>query len=224
MDLSSAQPSGNPSNFPSSGRGPDKYPNSIRLFESDFLERFTHVHPIIPLVMWTPLITYLIWRSFAVDHLSFAAVAGLGLAALFVWTFAEYTLHRFVFHLKPTTPARTRLAFIIHGLHHDDPVDASRLVMPPLPGLILAALLYSLFRGLLGPVLVEPFFAFFIVGYLCYDYIHFSVHHFNPKTRAGKYLKASHMRHHFVSHEARWGVSSPLWDYVFGTVHPPKKT
>jgi sterol desaturase/sphingolipid hydroxylase (fatty acid hydroxylase superfamily) len=34
----------------------------------------------------------------------------------------------------------------------------------------------------------------------------------------GKYLKKFHMDHHFAEMGAKWGVSSPLWDIVFGTV------
>ncbi|MCM2322727.1 MAG: sterol desaturase family protein, partial [Oligoflexia bacterium] len=50
------------------------------------------------------------------------------------------------------------------------------------------------------------------------DYTHFAVHHFTPRTRYGKMLKQHHMLHHYVDPEARWGVSSPFWDYVFGTL------
>jgi sterol desaturase/sphingolipid hydroxylase (fatty acid hydroxylase superfamily) len=64
---------------------------------------------------------------------------------------------------------------------------------------------------------VLPFFGFFLVGYLCYDYTHYYVHHFIPRTRWGKMIKAAHMNHHYVSPDARFGVSSPLWDYIFGT-------
>ena len=36
---------------------------SIRLFKSDFLEFFTHISPITVLVVFLPLIGFLIWRS-----------------------------------------------------------------------------------------------------------------------------------------------------------------
>ena len=35
---------------------------SIRLFENDFLERLTHVHPIVPLLFWAPVVVWLLWR------------------------------------------------------------------------------------------------------------------------------------------------------------------
>lgn len=191
--------------------------SSIRLFKSPFLEFFSHVHPAVPLVLWGPLIAFLLWRSVAVHSMPLTRVAGLGIAGLFVWTLAEYALHRHVFHFRPRGAFQERVAFLIHGVHHADPNDATRLVMPPVSAIVLASALYLVFRAGLGPVLVEPFFALFLVGYLAYDYIHFYVHHFNPRSRLGKRLKRNHMVHHFAEHDAWWGVSSPLWDYVFGT-------
>jgi sterol desaturase/sphingolipid hydroxylase (fatty acid hydroxylase superfamily) len=198
------------------------YP-SIRIFKSDFVEALTHVHPLTPLIFWTPVISWLVWRSFTVHQLSATLVAGLAFLGLVFWSLSEYVLHRFVFHFTANSPVQEKLQFLIHGLHHDDPLDPSRLVMPPIPGVIIASVLYGLFRLVLGPAWVEPFFAFFLVGYLCYDYVHFSVHHFKPRTRLGKMLKQHHMMHHFVSPSSRWGVSSPLWDYVFGTLEHAKK-
>ena len=196
---------------------------SIRIFKSSFLEKFTHVHPLTPLILWTPVIAWLLWRSREVHGLSFLAIGLLGFLGLFIWSFTEYTLHRYIFHLKPKNHFQSRLQFIIHGLHHDDPIDPTRLVMPPLAGIGIAIVLFTFFRLIFGGVWVEPFFAFFLVGYLCYDYIHFSVHHFTPRTVFGKYLRQSHMIHHFVNSHSRWGVSSPLWDIVFGTYEPLKK-
>jgi sterol desaturase/sphingolipid hydroxylase (fatty acid hydroxylase superfamily) len=134
------------------------------------------------------------------------------------WTLTEYVLHRFVFHFKPKGAWQEKLYFIIHGNHHADPNDPSRLVMPPIGSLILGFFLYSFYRMFLGPVWVDPFFFGFIIGYLSYDYTHYAIHHFRPLTRFGRWNKQHHMFHHFVGHEARWGVSSPFWDYVFNSV------
>ncbi len=195
---------------------------SIPVFKNPFLERLTHVHPLTPLVLWTPIIGWLLWRTFAVYQLSPVEVGTLGAAGIFIWTLVEYLLHRFVFHFESDTPLGQKIHFLIHGLHHADPIDPTRLVMPPVASLFLGLVLFLMFRGILGPIYAEPFFAFFVMGYLCYDYIHFAVHHFVPKTRLGRFLKQSHMQHHYVSPNIRWGVSSPFWDYVFGTLEEVK--
>jgi sterol desaturase/sphingolipid hydroxylase (fatty acid hydroxylase superfamily) len=196
---------------------------SIRVFENPYLERLSHVHPITPLVLWGPIAGWLIWRSFAVHELAVWQVLGVGVLAIFIWTFVEYILHRFVFHYEGETALSRRTHFLIHGLHHADPNDPTRLVMPPAPAIFAGVVFYSAFRPFLGPIWIEPFFGFFVVGYLGYDYIHFATHHFTPHTRLGRYIKQSHMLHHFACPESRWGVSSPFWDYVFGTMERTEK-
>jgi sterol desaturase/sphingolipid hydroxylase (fatty acid hydroxylase superfamily) len=192
--------------------------DTVRHFKTDLLERFTHVHPVMPLVIWVPVTLGLAWRALAVQGLGFGAFAAAFLAGAFVWTFVEYALHRFAFHFPAKGPIGRRFVYVVHGLHHEDPQDPTRLVMPPLPGLIYGALFYLSFRAALGATFVDAFFAGFLVGYLAYDYIHFYVHHFVPANPVGKFLKRYHMLHHYSNYEAKWGVSNPLWDHVFGTV------
>ncbi len=198
------------------------YVSKVRLFESDFLERFTHVHPATPLVLWAPVIVTLYWQSVTMG-LSFLRILGWSMAGFWVWTLTEYLLHRFAFHFPAETRLSKRIVYLMHGLHHDDPNDPTRLVMPPLPGIIYASLLFVSFRALLGEEVIYPFFACFLLGYLAYDYIHYYVHHFVPKNPVGRYLRRYHLVHHFKEHDAKWGVSSPLWDYVFKTVEEKKK-
>lgn len=195
------------------------YPrDSVRLFESDFLERFTHVHPVVPLMIWVPVIAALIYRSFAVHGNTGVEFAAFGFLGLFFWTLVEYGLHRFAFHYKAKSAFGNRIVYLVHGLHHEDPLDPTRLVMPPLPAAIYAALLVPVFRFFLGAEHCEAFIACFLVGYLAYDYIHYYVHHFTPKFALGKFLKRYHLLHHYANYDSKWGVSNPLWDYVFGTV------
>jgi len=190
---------------------------SARLFNSHLLEGLSRVHPVIPLLLWTPLITWLLWRSFAVHRLDGAAVAALTVGGLSVWSFTEYATHRFIFHLRPTSAGWRRLQFIVHGVHHENPSDRTRLLMPPAPGAVVATISYALFRIILGPAWADPFFASFLAGYLVYDYTHLALHCGRQKTRLGRYLRRRHMLHHFVTPDARWGVTSPLWDWVFHT-------
>jgi len=190
---------------------------SIRLFENDFLERLTHVHPIVPLLFWAPVVVWLLWRSLAMHQLPLLPVLGIGVLALVTWTLTEYCLHRFVFHY----PARSRLGkwfvYLFHGNHHDDPRDKTRLVMPPAGAIPIMAALFFLFGLVIPAPWIEPFGAFFIVGYLIYDYIHYATHHFPMKNPVAKYLRRYHLKHHYSGETGRYGVSSPLWDIVFGT-------
>jgi sterol desaturase/sphingolipid hydroxylase (fatty acid hydroxylase superfamily) len=145
-------------------------------------------------------------------------VAAWGTLGLLVWTLTEYCLHRFAFHYEASSKFGKRLHFIVHGVHHDDPNDPSRLVMPPAVSLLIGAAMMPIFYFACGPIYCLPFTFGFIWGYLGYDFIHYYTHHFTPRTAIGRYLKQSHMLHHFQDPTTRMGVSSPLWDFVFGTM------
>ena len=190
---------------------------SVRLFRNDFLEALTHVHPLVPLLFWSPIAAYLLWRSLAVHGLPAEGVLAIGVLGLFVWTLTEYCLHRFVFHYAARSRIGRYLVFMFHGVHHAAPRDRTRLVMPPAGGVIVMAVLYPIFRLAVPAPWIEPFCAFFIVGYLIYDYIHYATHHFPMKPRLLHFLKVYHLQHHYGAQGLRYGVSSPLWDRVFGT-------
>ena len=130
------------------------------------------------------------------------------------WTLLEYVVHRYVFHYEPKTRLGKQLHFVVHGVHHDYPNDGTRLVMPPSISIPLAIVFWSLFAVTLGrfaPAVSAGF------GYICYDSIHYAIHHFPMKRGIWLWLKQYHLRHHYVDDHAGYGVSSPLWDYVFGT-------
>jgi len=190
---------------------------SARLFKSDFLEVFTHVHWSVPVIMYVPVIAFFLVRAAQSPALGFWTGASLFIFGLFIWTLTEYLLHRFVFHYEPTSSLGRRLHFLLHGVHHDYPNDSKRLVMPPVVSIPLAFLFYGLFLVLLGENSIAPFFAGFILGYVFYDTIHYATHHAPLKSGIGLFLKHHHVRHHYQDNHKGYGVSSPLWDYVFGT-------
>jgi len=191
---------------------------SPRMFESDFLDFFTRVHPLVPLFLFGPAIGLLAVLGFmGAGVVALAWIAG----GYLFWTLTEYWLHRIVFHFCPDNDFGRRLHFMIHGVHHDHPNDRLRLVMPPGASIPLAALFLALFWTVLPDGGWQAFGAGFLAGYLFYDMLHYHVHHHVPKTAWGKRLRELHMRHHFQDHERMFGVSAPWWDYVFGTA--PKK-
>jgi 4-hydroxysphinganine ceramide fatty acyl 2-hydroxylase len=191
---------------------------SARIFENNFLEFFTHVHPVIPFIIFIPIISFLIY--FGLDNLMIGMTEYLIflIFGLLIWTLTEYILHRFVFHLKTTNKFKETVYLMIHGVHHDYPNDSTRLVMVPLVSIPLASLFYGLFYFLIGNILVYAFFPGFLIGYLFYDGIHYATHHFKMKGQISAYLKRNHMKHHYQSNKKYFGVSSPLWDIIFRTI------
>jgi dihydroceramide fatty acyl 2-hydroxylase len=185
------------------------------VFQWKPLDRLTRVHPAVPPLIFVPAIALLAslgsgdvrWLSY------FAALAG----GYVFWTLCEYWGHRAVFHFEPKHGLGARLHWMIHGVHHDHPSDPMRLVLPPAFSLPLAAGFWALFVVVLGSELGSAACAGFFTGYLLYDMLHFALHHARPKSRAGKWLRELHMRHHFEDDERGFGVSVPYWDMVFGT-------
>ncbi len=194
----------------------------IRLFKSDFLEFFTHISPLVILAIWLPVaLFFLVSSILASDAGAFRIVAGT-LIGIFVWTLTEYTMHRFVFHYRARTPRQDRIVFLFHGVHHAQPKCKTRLVMPPIVSVPLALIFYAAYSvvvgGLLGaPQWIAPLFAGFVFGYLCYDLTHYATHHLPMRSGYLKLVKRYHMLHHYKTPGLRFGVSSPLWDHVFGT-------
>jgi sterol desaturase/sphingolipid hydroxylase (fatty acid hydroxylase superfamily) len=195
----------------------------IRLFKSDALEWFTHVSPIAVLILFMPVVIV----ALVVGALNLpAGVAWLWLPLMFaaglaIWTLTEYLVHRFFFHMEPTSVWGKRLIFLFHGIHHVQPHIKTRLVMPPvvsIPGAIAFYFVFGALFSLLGAgYLMLPCFAGFTLGYVGYDLLHYSEHHMPMKGSVLKFLKRHHMEHHYKTPKARFGVSTNVWDEVFHT-------
>lgn len=196
---------------------------TVRMFKSDFLEVFSKVHFSVPLYIYLPVISYFLYKSIMVFDIPELNIFYLVLLGIIVWSFTEYSLHRFVFHHQPKSPFGAKMHFIFHGVHHDYPSDSKRLVMPPSVSIPLAALFYFLFESILTRVMVAPFFVGFLTGYLFYDMTHYAVHHFNLHNRFWLAIKKHHMKHHYQDATKGFGVSSPVWDKIIGTDFPKTK-
>jgi sterol desaturase/sphingolipid hydroxylase (fatty acid hydroxylase superfamily) len=196
---------------------------TVRMFDNSFMEACSRVHPAVPLFIYVPVITYFLLKAIYVYGITTANLFLIIVFGIVIWTFTEYTLHRFIFHYRPKSAFGEKIHFIFHGVHHDYPSDSRRLVMPPSVSIPLATLFYFLFLSILGKINVAPFFVGFLTGYLFYDMTHYAVHHFNIHNKFWLALKKHHMKHHYQDAEKGFGVSSPMWDYVVGTNFPKNK-
>lgn len=190
---------------------------SSRMFKSNFLESLSKVHYSVPLFIFLPVIFYFTWKAFVPGEMSILKYIGFYSGGLFIWSLTEYVMHRFVFHFTPHGKLMERIHFIFHGVHHDYPNDAKRLVMPPSVSIPLATGFYFLFTLFFGEFTVAAFFAGFITGYLFYDMTHYALHHANFKSAFWKKLKKHHMTHHYAESDKGYGVSSDFWDKIFGS-------
>ena len=186
---------------------------SIRLFESETLERLSFAGPRLIVAVWLPLIV--LATVHGAGHASAAAAIPTAGVALFGWTLFEYAMHRFIFHLRPKSKAGKWLMFLLHGCHHADPQDPRRNVMTPALTLLVGGLFLAAFLAVAGSALGAIAFAGFMTGYLAYDLIHYACHQMDVAWMRG--IKRRHLAHHFAGQEANFAVTFPFWDRLFGT-------
>ena len=151
-------------------------------------------------------------------------LAGVALVmlAIAMWSLAEYLMHRFAFHYLAESERMQRFIYVLHGNHHEYPRDRERLFMPPVPSLIIASVIFTIMFSVMGN-LVFMFFPGFIFGYLMYGTMHFAIHAWNPPYKWMKPLWRNHHLHHYKDEHKGFGVSSTIWDHIFGTMFDLKK-
>jgi dihydroceramide fatty acyl 2-hydroxylase len=193
---------------------------SLRIFRSGFLEAFTHIPWWLVPVVWVPLLVGLLVVATSWLGLSAGAAAARFATGVLLWTLIEYVLHRFVFHHRFRGPRGHQAHFLLHGIHHLDPWDRTRLVFPPLAGLVVALPIFGALRLALPLPAACAAMAGILAGYVVYDMTHYYSHHARPNTALGRFLKRWHLEHHHRSPDRLFGVSSPLWDLVFRTGRP----
>jgi hypothetical protein len=132
-------------------------------------------------------------------------------AGVLWWTLLEYLLHRFAFHGGAAGLG------VRHHAHHDD-VRSRTLALASPPAVAAGLALHALaLLGLLGPAAGGAALAGVAAGYAAYEAIHLAAHRPRPRSRWLRRLRRHHLLHHGAP-EARFGVTTALWDRVFGTL------
>ena len=196
-----------------------------QVFQNSYLELLTKAPAPVSVTMYLSVIAGLLFYAYQAKVVpSFGLAATIYVGAVFFWTFFEYFFHKYINHLDeyfPESKMAHKIAYSLHGIHHEYPRDKERLIMPPIPGLLIISILFGIFWLIMGEFLFV-FMPGFLTGYLLYAYVHFSVH----KTPVPSYLKVQykhHAIHHYKYPDKAFGVSTTLWDRVFGTM-PPDET
>lgn len=199
----------------------DKIKNKgqARLFKNDYMEMMTKTHPFVIYSMYLPVISFMLYYGAAYKGAAAWVELLLFISGALFWSLFEYVMHRYLFHMIVESPRATRFVYTMHGVHHEYPRDKERLFMPPVPSMLIATIIFSIMHLLMG-VHAFAFFPGFLFGYLMYGSMHFAIHAFAPPAWL-KALWRNHHLHHYKCPDKGFGVSSVLWDVIFGTV--PKK-
>ena len=142
---------------------------------------------------------------------------------ILIWTLLEYVLHRYVFHAQVPlrNPQLREIVNASHLSHHAAPRDAAKVLVQPLFAFAISLILYGVFIG----VLRNAFSAAGVIagvwaGFLYYEAVHYRVHFSLSPSGLIAQQRRTHFYHHFTNNKRCFGVTSPLWDFVFGTTLP----
>lgn len=193
-----------------------------RLFNNPILERLTRSHISVPVSLFGLYAIGLLFWSVNNTSLSIALTIALFAGGWILYSWVEYNVHRFLFHIPITTENRKKFQYTMHGVHHHHPKDKDRIAMPPLLSITLATVLLIVFRFLLGDYAFS-FTAGFLVGYGGYLLVHYLVHIHTPPKNVFRTLWINHSIHHYRDGEIIFGVSTPMWDYIYGTMSRREK-
>ncbi|MCU0391720.1 MAG: sterol desaturase family protein [Thermoflexibacter sp.] len=191
-----------------------------QLFQNPLLEKFTRTHIAVPIGIFAAFAMGLMYYGIAIKHLHFAFITILFSVGVLAFSLVEYLVHRYIFHMITDTQTKENIQYKFHGVHHEYPKDKDRLAMPP----ILSATIIWVLFGIFYLIMSDAAFGFtagFAVGYGGYLGVHYMVHAFPPPKNIFRVLWVNHGIHHYKDDDVAFGVSSPLWDWVFGTL--PKK-
>jgi dihydroceramide fatty acyl 2-hydroxylase len=190
-----------------------------RMFENEFLERASKVHPSTPFLFYIPLLVCLEGRALLTHHTSVVTSLVAIPLGMMTWQLMEYAIHRYFFHWDGGNSRFWRKVHdISHGYHHLYPDDSNRLVMPLGASIPLGIVVAGLLALIRQPEFTIPYFVGIVSGYLLYDFLHWASHYRTPKTAWGKALRAHHMAHHFAVHDKNFGISHRWVDALFGTL------
>lgn len=188
---------------------------------NSLLEKLSRTPIQVPYMILLPIIAYAMYRGIVVYGEGIISMLAMFFGGVLFWTFFEYFAHRYFFHMEPNNAFKKKFQLILHGLHHQQPTDPGRLVMSPVGSVSIYALTYALFYFTAGAKGIG-FQSGFAFGYLAYLFVHYITHMWKKPNNIFGNLWRFHHLHHYKYPNHVFGVSSPLWDYIFGTM-PPKE-
>lgn len=146
------------------------------------------------------------------------------LLGLLVWTLVEYYFHRFLLHKEqqPEKITPDKFAEIVdgHGIHHAFPQYRPVIVINPRKIIVYSVGIYLGLVWLVSTRCTLAVLSGIIAGLTCYDALHYWMHFGWPTSFIPLLnLRRSHLKHHYRDTTRGFGVSSTLWDHIFGTTH-----
>jgi sterol desaturase/sphingolipid hydroxylase (fatty acid hydroxylase superfamily) len=148
-----------------------------------------------------------------------ATIIVAALLGALTWTFLEYVIHRWLGHdarFRPNFFSREHIRHHARGDYFAPTwkkallsLGALAVIAPPAVLLAGAAAGLAYTAGLVG-------------FYVAYEILHRREHTCRGIGAYGRWARRHHFWHHFVDPSSNHGVTTPLWDLVFGTYRAPE--
>src|SRR5687767_3671834 len=98
-----------------------------QLFKNPILEKLSRTHISIPLAIFFSYSAALLYWSITHTSLSAGLTVAMFFFGLVSFTWVEYIVHRYIFHMVTYTRLRAKIQYTMHGVHHEFPKDKDRL-------------------------------------------------------------------------------------------------
>jgi sterol desaturase/sphingolipid hydroxylase (fatty acid hydroxylase superfamily) len=145
-------------------------------------------------------------------------------AGLLSWGLVEYSIHRWVLHREPPRRGAGVPGNRTHLAHHADPNALDRLNVQLSESLPVCVVYFLIAWALTGDWRSAVFaYDGLMLGYFFYEYLDYQAHHGAARGRLVRYFRRYHLLHHHYDARVRFGVTSPLFDYLFGTFHVERR-
>jgi sterol desaturase/sphingolipid hydroxylase (fatty acid hydroxylase superfamily) len=194
--------------------------DQIKLFKNPVLNRLIFTNSKVAVSVYYIISLAITIYGFVQVDISIIPGLLLTIAGLLTFTLVEYITHRFLYHSDEDYQENKNWQYMVHGIHHVHPKEQRLLALPIPLILFINAILFSLFFLVVGKY-IYFLFPGFLSGYATQLYIHYQVHTRKPPKNIFRFFWKHHMLHHYSSEKEAFGVITPLWDFVFGTM--PKK-
>jgi 4-hydroxysphinganine ceramide fatty acyl 2-hydroxylase len=173
------------------------------------------LHAVLCYVVLAMALCFWAWRE---GMLSKSLWPGFMFLGALGWTLIEYLLHRGLLHYHAQVAAIQNIIEKLHLGHHWEPFDEAKITVPVYASLPIAFALLGLFRLIAASwEAAALLMTGTIIGYLYYEVVHFRIHRSAMRGRLLGWQRANHCFHHYKDSGRCFGVTTPLWDWVFGT-------
>ena len=198
-------------------------PNGLRMTKAERSRQVNKAKLCRPYAFYATVVTCLNVAVAMNGTPTFTTIAAHLFLGLLSWGLFEYAVHRWVLHRSPRRRGFNLPGNLTHLRHHANPRSMERLSVQLSEG-IPVCVSYCLLTWAITQSWQSMTYLFtgLIAGYLFYEYLDYQAHHGNSRVRLIRYFRKYHSQHHHYDATVRFGVTSPLFDYLFGTFHIDK--